>query len=291
MSTIVTNDFNSISNASVSLYEIQCFDSPDGRYVVTAISLTYTAFVLPVSVFVLYLGWKQRRLLSGAAMTHSDFFTYSMAVIELIGVFVYASYYCGSYTRLPAMLLLGVFGWAFIWPAQTLFPILTCVEHYLAVVHPITYRGLRRGGGVRIRNIITGCIWLICFAWGAFWVLLYNHYYKRVIAAFMLILFLIVMVFCSLSVLRVLKHPRPGKVGSNKEQTDQSKRRAIRTILIIMGVLWFNFCGNVVTNIIRLSTELSMRCIGEGLHFVVILPSSLVLPLLFLQRAGKLPNC
>ncbi|KAK2899462.1 hypothetical protein Q8A73_012591 [Channa argus] len=293
MSVISTEDFDSLSNASLSLYEIQCLDSPVGRHIVMAIYLTYTLFVLPISVYALYLGfqqWKQQRSLSGTTVTHSDFFTFNMAVIELIGVLGYASYYCSSYTHLPVMLMLGVFGWAFIWPGQTLLPILTCVEHYLAVVHPITYRGLRQAGGVRIRNIVTGFTWLICFTWGGFCILLYNHYYKRVIAAFTLILFLIVMVFCSLSVLRVLNRPRPGKVGGNKEQINQSKQRAVRTILIIMGVLWFKLCGNVVTNIIRLSTELTMRCIGEGLFFVVVLPSSLVLPLLFLQRAGKLPN-
>ncbi|KAK2863417.1 hypothetical protein Q5P01_002950 [Channa striata] len=293
MSIISTNYFDSPSNNSLSLHDIQCFDSAVGRYVVTAISLAYILFILPVSVFVLYLGfqqWKQCSL-SGATVTYSDFFTYNMAVIEFIGVFGYAFNYCSTYAKLQVMLIVGAFLWSFIWPAQTLFPILTCVEHYLAVVRPITYRGLRQAGGVRIRNIITGSIWLICFIWGIFVILLVDHYYKRVIAAFVLILSLIVTVFCSLSVLRVLIRPRPGKVGRDRVQIDQSKRRAIHTILIIMGVLWLKICGNVITNVIRFSTQLIARCVAEGLAFLVILPSSLVLPLLFLQRAGKLPNC
>lgn len=44
------------------------------------------------------------------------------------------------------------------------FPLMTCVEHYLAVVHPITYLSLRKAKGIRIRNITAGRIWLLIFA-------------------------------------------------------------------------------------------------------------------------------
>ncbi|KAK2899463.1 hypothetical protein Q8A73_012592 [Channa argus] len=137
-----------------------------------------------------------------------------MAVIELIGIAGYAFYYCSSYADVPVMSFVGTLIGSFTSPGQTLFPIFTCVERYVAVVHPITYQRLRQESRVRIRNITSGCIWLTCSIWVGFLIMLqtYNNL-KRCLAALVLILSLIVMVFCSISVLRVLIHPRPGKLG------------------------------------------------------------------------------
>lgn len=101
---------------------------------------------------------------------------------------------------------------------------------------------------------------------------------------------LAIIFFCSLAVLRVLRQP---VVGSElKEKVDQSKQRAFNTIKAIMGTLLFRFVGSLVCTAIYSISEYSLdvRCVAIELSFWFGLPSSLVLPLLFLHRAGKLPG-
>lgn len=284
MSLNFTDDLPSYS--FMSPHDFACVDSKTGQPILTAISSTYTLLVLPPSIFVLYLGFQRWRRSSAATVAHSDFFTYNMAASELIGILGHTVYYATSYADLPLMWILGLSTATFTWPAHTLFPILICVERYLAAVHPITYRGLRQGRGVRIRNVTTGCVWLGCFLWLGFVIGLNNdHNAKRVPATVLLIIFFTIMVFCSVSVLSVLVRQQPGKVG--RAQINQSKQRAVRTVLILMVVLWLKFGGKVFGTVIRFSPGLVMRCVGEGSNYVFNLPSSLLIPLMFLQRAGK----
>lgn len=279
----------SVNNTNfLSPYASLCYQSTVGRYTLTVISLSYGLFTVPLSVFVLYVGF-QRLVSPAVIMTHSDFFTYNMAIVELFITFSQIFYYCSSYTDLPGWIAVDIA--SFIWPAQTLLPILVCLERYLAVVHPIIYRRLKQAGGVRLRNISTGLIWLNCFLWFVLLVLLdIPSVCRRTIATTVLILSLVVMVFCSLSVVRVLISPRPGKVGRYGAQVDQTKRRAIFTVLLIMVVLWLRFGGNVIVIVFRFSTLLSVRCLGEALTFVFFLPCGVMLPLQFLYRSGKLPK-
>lgn len=92
---------------------------------------------------------------------------------------------------------------------------------------------------------------------------------------------LIATIFCSLSVLRVLIRPRPGKVGGDRAQ---SKRRAFKTIIIILGVLLFKFVGNLTCHLINVKKVL---CVVMATQVWFNVPCSLVLPLLFLQELGR----
>ncbi|KAI3376422.1 hypothetical protein L3Q82_016443 [Scortum barcoo] len=129
----MSDNFSSPTNTTL-LYE--CFDVHVIIFISGAFAITKFFLQLPLSIFILHLGhqrWRQQR--SFKTTSHSDFFTLHMAALELISE-------------------LG-----------SAFHILTCVERYLAVVHPVTYLGLKQSGGIRIRNISTGCVWLLCFGW------------------------------------------------------------------------------------------------------------------------------
>ncbi|KAK7910076.1 hypothetical protein WMY93_014760 [Mugilogobius chulae] len=91
-----------------------------------------------------------------------------------------------------AILTIGLSG-------QTFFHSLTCVERYLAVVHPITYLRLKKRGGVTIRNIGIGgaCVSALC----------------------------------------ALIRPGPGEGGTSRKKLDHSKRSAITTLTAILGIL------------------------------------------------------
>lgn len=176
---------------------------------------------------------------------------------------------------------------------QAMFHILTCIEHYLAIVHPITYLHLKHESEVRIRNISTGCVWLLSFGWLA--VLNVFSYEVAFILYLCIMAFqLMIISFCSISVLHALKCPGPGEVGGvSSKRADQSKQRAFYTILAIMGVLLFKFVGNLIGNLVFTSTAGAFinYCVSFMSLFWLDLPSSLLLPLLFLHRAGKLQCC
>ncbi|KAI4799207.1 hypothetical protein KUCAC02_017843 [Chaenocephalus aceratus] len=254
--------------------------------------LVFTALLLvPLFIFVLYTGFQRWRKRDSAATTsHTDVFTFHMVALELIGVVGDTVYCYGIYSNHTFLTNVGMNVFSVVSPGQALFHLLSCVKRYLAVVNPVTYLRLRRGGGVRIRNISIGGVWCICFVSTG----LDDIRIALIILTFGYLVFsLIVVCFCSISVLFVLIRPGPGEGGGNRERVDQSKRRAFYTIMAIMAALFLRFLSNLVSTSLYISSVLG-DCDGISMMwsaFWFTVPSSLVLPLLFLQRAGKLPGC
>ncbi|KAI9524359.1 hypothetical protein NQZ68_018096 [Dissostichus eleginoides] len=210
---------------------MECLISRPGSLIFTSFHIASNLLILPICIFALYLGFQRWRQQSSTSSTtsHSDIFTFHMVLMELVD-------YIGSTLRIYA------------WYGRAYFHVLTCVERYLAVVHPVTYLSLKGQRGVRIRNICIG-----------------------------------------MSVLCVLIRPRPGEQGGDRTIVDQSKRRAFYTIVAILGVLLFRSCGNMALVVLNVFNEgICVMVVSESWF---TLPSSLVLPLLFLHRAGKLSCC
>ena len=116
-----------------------------------------------------------------------------------------------------------------------------------------------------------------------------SHIYY--IVCFCLLMFsLIVMMLCSISVLCVLIRPGPGEQGGDRQQVDKSKQRAFYTILTILGVLLIRCTWNLFWLILNL-TRVRVNCVVMVCGAWVNLPCSLLLPLLFLHRAGRLAYC
>lgn len=124
-------------------------------------------FLLPICIFILYRGlqewWEKHSISSTAPMRHSDCFTYHTVIVDLIGTFGCIICSGGLYIDNLIVILVGGTFYSFIWSGETVFHVLTCVERYLAVVHPTTYLSLRKERGIRIRNFSIGCVWLFCF--------------------------------------------------------------------------------------------------------------------------------
>lgn len=250
-------------------------------------------FIFPLFLVVLFVGyqqWKKRRLVSSLlTASHSDILTFHMVVLEIISFSGLTFYIFASYAKRPLFVLVGANILSTVAPGRMLFHLFTCVDRYLAVVHPMHYRGLKQAGGVRIRNISIGCVWLLCFGCPCLLQIhekLYTH-----LTFVLLSISLIFVTFCSVSVLIVLIRPGPGDVGRNRGQVDQTKQRAFNSIMMILGALVLNFLGDLIA-LVFVSAKLSadptlvMWCVSwSGV------PSVLVLPLLFLHRAGKLPSC
>lgn len=256
----------------------------------TFFNVTRLSLLLPLSIFILYLGYKQQQSHSSLqTKSHSDVFTHHLAAMELISSLGTALVYCGFYLKLPHMVTVGYFLSTMIFCGESSFHVLTCVERYLAVVHPITYRMLRNSRGTRIRNICIGFAWILCFVWSS--ITLAQDPATPVIPLFCILVFsLAVTSYCSLRVLCALVHPGPGEASGDRRQANQSKQRVFFTIMAIMGALCLMFLGSIITTTVYQSEVVSdrVKCLVLVSGYWVNIPSCLVLPLLYLQRRGKL---
>lgn len=269
----------------------RCFNSTPATYSVTAFTITNVLILLPVYVFVLYLGlqrWRQQG--PNRTMSHSDIFTYNMTIIDLLNVFGSILSCYGVHANLSLMVLISTYFLFITCSGHVLFHVLTCVECYLAVVHPITYLSLRKAKCIRNRNVAIVFIWLLCFA-GITIFIFQDYLFVPVLLCVGSLLLLAFICFCCLSVLCVLIRPGPGEGSGDRKQADQSKLRAFYTMMAILAVMVFKFVmitiNSFLNNIIQL--EESENCI---LWLSIIwngVPSSLLLPMLFLIRTGNLP--
>ncbi|KAM7376976.1 hypothetical protein PAMA_013657 [Pampus argenteus] len=277
---------------SLNIYNFvcNCITSTAGSFSITAFTIFSILFLLPLYILVLYVGhqrWRQQR--SSTAMSHSDLFTYHSVIIELINILGSILSCCAAFTGFLQMLRPGIYLLSINVSGQMFFHLLTCVERYLAVVHPVTYLGLRRASVVKIRNITIGCVWLLCLA-GTGLMSIEDNGEMTIVASCISVLNLIIISFCSLHVLCVLIRPKPGEGGVSRQQVHHSKLRAFYTMMAILGVLVLRVGWSVVvTTLLTLDWLEIDRCSIWSCAFWICLPSSLVLPLLFLHRAGKLP--
>lgn len=291
MSVISSSNTSLLCFSNTSLYPqmFECFDYP----VIANTFIVFTVInlhLIPLCILVLWLGFLRRTFqgsTTSGATSHSDVLTYHMTAVDIVSA-LGSLFFCGSiFTCSQWMKMVGYYVYSFTYPGQTLLHCLTCVERYLAVVHPVTYRGLRVVGGVRIRNISIGCVLLICF--GS--LILTALYFPSFPAAPTFAIFafsIFVVIFCSLSVVHVMIGLGLGKVGGT--QIDPSKQRAFHTIMAVTGALALRSCGLMALNI---NFELEGTNGNDGCIILMTgvwmcLPSNLILPLLFLHKAGKL---
>eukprot|EP00064_Thunnus_orientalis_P020341 superscaffoldBa00005544_g20476 len=150
---------SSPSNSSLEYLLYHCSNSSVSFLISTVFNITRAVLLFPLSILVLYLGhqrWRQQQC-SFAKISHSDIFTYHLLTMELIWFLGFLGFLCGSSVNLREMVIVGYGASSIAFYGEALFHLLTCVERYLAVVHPITYMGLRNARGVRVRNISIGC--------------------------------------------------------------------------------------------------------------------------------------
>lgn len=259
-----------------------------GTLTITLLTATSIFFLLPLYIFVLYLGFKRWQG-TGTAVSHSDFFTYNAVLVELLGILGFTIICCGVYSDLANMALVGISLLFIHFIGQLMFHILTCLERYLAVIHPIIYMSLKNAKGIRTRNIAVGCSWLLCFS--ALGFLYIRNEPANVMCLTLAILSLIIISFCSFSILCILIRPRPVEVCKRRQQVDQSKLRAFYTVMAILGVLLLKLIGNlVVATCVYASKKLddAAECAMWLCVVWTNLPSMLLLPLLYLMRQKNL---
>ncbi|KAJ4948703.1 hypothetical protein JOQ06_020233 [Pogonophryne albipinna] len=281
------------SNASLlpplNLYGtmLLCNTSQRGVISLTAYFLSLTLLLLPVCIRVIYISVQKWRQQPNAIIRHSDALTYNMVATELMNILGSCLSCCAAYTGFTIMMQLGIYLFLLNFSAQQYFHVLTCVERYLAVVHPIIFLKLRGNRAVRIRNVTIVCVWLLCFGSMAFLSLPEDQ--SIAVSFFWASLFLFVVLFCSVSVVWVLIRPKP-RVG---KRVDRTKVRALYYMMVILGVLVFRFGSTTISLALYhfQNQVVDEKCLALFCMIWMGLPGSLVLPLLYLHKAGKLTCC
>lgn len=264
-----------------------CFNLTIGRGNIIVYTAVNIIFLLPVFALVLHMEvrrwWQQQR----RTMSHTDVLTLQIIVVELIGIFGATMISFASVTGMKAAMLPGSYSFVAYQFLIVFFHTLSCVEKYLAVVHPITYVGLKKEKGIRIRNACICCTWLLAFGEAGITIFL-----KRLlsICSTATITFNIAVIsFCSLSVLCILYRPRPGTEEGSR-QVDAFKLRAFYTIIVVLLALLFRYGLTFFSTVMYYYSEVDEYkvCVLWMSSFWFSLPSRLMTPLLFLHREGKL---
>lgn len=268
---------------------LRCFNTREGIINLGAFIVINLLVVLPLCALILHFGVGRWLRGSGTAASHSDHLTFNLILTELLILMGFVLTWCGVFAALPLMGLAGTYIFSLNLFAHVVLDILTCVERYLAVVHPITYRNLKNAKGIRIRTTSIACVWLLCVTEVGLLSLR-----SKISTAIVLISFtavsLIAVCFCSLTVLYALVHPGP---GDRRRHVEQPKLRAFYTILAILAVMMIRLGASVITSVFYASSAIEEE---EKCHFTLFLlwtyvPTSLLPLILFLHRAGKMLCC
>lgn len=279
LSSIVSDNLNQIKSS-----DFQCFMVMPASVIYIAFFSSNLLILLPLCIFIICLGvrrWRQQR---SSVMTIGplDCIAYQVVTMELFGLLGGVICSFGIYKKNMDTVFVGWSMWGVSWYGETFFNILTCLEHYLAVVHPITYLRLKRGEGHKIRNVTYCCGWLFCLGMSS---LILNPKLFLIFDVCILISSVIMVSFCCVSVLCYLIRPRPGEQGGKKDRLDQSKRRAFFAITVILATLLMKCILNLVWTASVLHGGQS-ACATLAAETWCNVPGSLVLPLLFIYRGG-----
>lgn len=280
---------NSAQTSSIqhSLQLLICLTSPAGTAITMAFAITSLLVLFPLYIFILYKGvqqWRQTK----TTMSHTDIFTYHMVVIELLSVIGSVVLTFGVSTKLSWLSQMGVVILSLNYFGQVLLHVLTCIQRYLAVVYPIIYLRLKNEKGIKIRNTAIGCFWLLSLAWGSTITMHTESSFSFIILLYTTLVLFFILVL-NLSIVYVLIGLGPKREGGRKQQCDPSKLKILFTAMAILGALLFRFCWAITSIVVMNSEHIEefKRCSFSMSMLWINLPSSLVLPVLFLQKERK----
>lgn len=270
----------------------KCIRTEHGTFSLAAFYFVNVVVFIPLYIYILYLGLQRWcRQHCATPISHSDAFTYHMIIIEQLSVFGSLLVWCGAYSADVKIMYIGIHFALLNLSGENAFHLLTCIERYIAVTYPITYLNMRNKKGIRIRNVAIGCAWLLSLGCVG---LLHMNSDRVGVIMYLLVTGSILgsLCFCSLNVLYVLIRPQLVPRRGHRQHVDQSKQRAFHSITIILVVVAFRCVGFIPVPLIFMIDDMSeaKSCILLIIMFWLSLPSNLVLPLLYLQRAGKLPE-
>ncbi|XP_008323238.1 uncharacterized protein LOC103389559 [Cynoglossus semilaevis] len=271
-------------SVNTSLYPIfyLCFQTAFSLPVFTTLA-TINFLIVPMCIIILWMGFSRCWNEGKEPLSHYDVFVYHMAATEVlmnVGFILncVSIFTCNLSVRTTAYYLITT-----TYPTQSFFHCLTCLERYVAVVHPIAYLSLKKSIWFRHVSSLAICVFslvlmLVCIS--------QFPEFPGVVFIVVLLLVIAVVTFCTLAILHVLINSGLRKVG--RKGIDQSKLRAYHHILLITGTLVLRSLGLMIYNVIFMldAGQHSLGCLVLVFGSLFCLPCSALVPLQYLHRAG-----
>lgn len=286
----MSSKFLSSFNDSTALPPLNSTNDPFSDKVTNCLSTASSFFsfgilviilLLPLCIFILLDGlqrwWQGCRSssFSSFSVSHSDCIAYHMMAMELIGILGWSLMAHDFYNNETQLLRAGIQMVTFTMYGEMCFLNLICAERHLAVVHPIMYRSLREARLVRIRNVTMLMVWLLCVV-----VTYLTALYPIFMILGLSVLSLLFISYFSMSVLCFLIGPGPGKQGRDSDRLRHTQ--AFYSILTTLLALLSRFCCSIASALV--SVRQLDSCLIWNLELWASLPSSLLIPIMFLLR-------
>ena len=214
----------------------------------------------------------------------SEVFTLNMVISQILTCVSSMGRILLVYVKSAVLFYILVFLYPIVYVASPMFQCCTCLECYLAVVHPVVFL---RYKPLRYRLACCGLVWMLVLVMSVFCGFNTSEEMFYFVNLGLDLLLMSVQLFCCLSVLRALKRPGPGE--GQREGGSDIKRRAFKIILLILVTMLVIYLPFIVTVCLMnvLSRELFYFAIYISLSLSTV--GGFVHPSLYLHRSGKLP--
>lgn len=271
---------NSTVYKNQTIFIYTCTDSYTGSYIRIAYTLLDCFVLFPLNIWVLWLGTSDIR--KGRGLAASNIFTMNMSALELISVLLFLFTVLGLVLHYQNTMLIALFFSGSYLIGCPFMNSLICVDRYMAVAYPMIYRNHTFE---RYRCICAGLVWLATVAYGVLAVYIYPEppFVPFVVS---LIISLVIITICSLGVLKILLKPSPGE--TQKEKIHHTKKRAFLIITAILVCVFIAYGLYLLVFIIRKYIPYDTYCVLGGISLLLMRPSSVIQPLLYLSKLGKL---
>ncbi len=203
-------------------------------------------------------------------------FPLNITILELFYCFLCFINLIINYFSLKAYKL-SLFLIGLCWTFRPVLQIFMCMEHYLAVIHPVIFL---RYKGIQYRIALAAVAWLIGVATGLRLLFIEVTFFPEHVMFFVFCIAVMIISFCCVSVLCALKHPGPGdrqnvetvekdkhnKTDRGRGIENKQKKKAFRIIFHILVSILICYLPLVIAYFMWLSK------IGQHLYSCDISP-------------------
>lgn len=166
--------------------------------------------------------------------------------------------------------------------AQAQFHTWSCMEYYLAVVHPIFYLKLKQSW---YKMMLVSFTWATSSVLGVqFLIMQQNIAMLLYIITFCGLVLLIL--FCSVATLAMLKKPNPGE-GERGEKMHHQKIKAFKIITLTLVVLIFTYSPYICLVFLWQNLYTANICLFQSLLISFLLPGAAFQSVLYISRFFK----
>ncbi|XP_015247587.1 PREDICTED: proteinase-activated receptor 3-like [Cyprinodon variegatus] len=253
-----------------TIYE-SCKDMPGVLIWYLSLQFTNMFLGIPTNLMVLWLIHKNK----GDSST-SDIFIIHLAVLDVLFCLIPPlELACIVFINCSSIWYVLRFFYG-IKDFSPLFLSCICLDRYMAVIHPITFTKLKDR---QHRAALAVLVWLIILAYASAKCVGNIVQFDKVFTVMILTAF-VFMVFCNIAILCALRRSGPGR-----DEMHPVKKRAFKTVLIILAIIVFNYLPPVALFPFKeyFSPDV-FQCYIHYVAFGLMDFSSTIQPLLYLSK-------